>query len=308
MRVHPIVIVCGLLELGCAGDDGDVTMDASTADPGEMPLEIRFLGMWGSEPVACDRVFPGAGVGGHPVQLADARIYLSNLHIVRQSGEAIPIALTDDDAWQNATTVLLDYENATGRCSAANTTATNDRVLGTVPSGDYGRLRFDVGVAPSENHIDSTLADPPLNESSMFWSWRDGFMFMRADLSVEVDGAANAWSFHLGSTGAPCSDEGGPAHLPPATTCGRPSRPSIDLPFDPTNDVIHVDLSALFRDVDLGAPPDPQTGNPGGCHSFDFEATDDACRSPFSALGLDVASGDCASGCDGQTVFRRSQG
>lgn len=305
-----LALVAACREGDSSGDMHTATMlatgDVGTSpvwDDAMVPIEVRFVGTFGDEPAGCDVSYRDVGVGHHTVQLVDARFYVSNVRLVDVHGEDVPVTLIDDDAWQNETTVLIDFEDGTGHCSAANTAETYDRVLGMAPAGTYTKLRFDVGVPHEQNHIDSMLADPPLNETAMFWSWRNGFKFMRIDLAVETGDNPTEWAFHLGSTGFPCTGDAGSVTRPAEDVCARPSRPSIELPFDATSTTVKVDFAALFATSDLGAPADPPAMNPPGCQSFDFDAPDDACRGPFAALGLDVATGHCEADCHGQTVF-----
>jgi len=59
-------------------------------------------------------------------------------------------------------------------------------------------LSFNVGVPFAVNHQNPLLQESPLNDSSMFWVWRNGYKFIRWDMQSE---SGDSWSFHLGSVG-----------------------------------------------------------------------------------------------------------
>jgi uncharacterized repeat protein (TIGR04052 family) len=244
-------------------------------------VTLRFAVTAGEVPVACDARVPGVGSRGSVVVPDDLRFYVSEVRLVRADGGETPLALDDDRAWQSQGVALLSW-CADGRADL------HDTVAGTVPAGDYRGVRFSLGVPDRLNHADATLAEAPLNVTGMFWSWQDGYKFLRLDMRTFA--AANAqpttWLVHLGSTA--CSGERA------ATRCARANRPAIALSrFDWRTNVIVADLQRLLAWTDVTTH---QPRAPVGC----MMGSDDDCSGVTAALGLRGGAPDPGA----QTVFR----
>jgi uncharacterized repeat protein (TIGR04052 family) len=241
-------------------------------------VKLLFAGKVGDVSFSCDQSFSDLGIGNNEVQFSDFRLYLSDVRLVDGAGMEVPIALEQDGIWQQGGLALLDYEDGTGSC-ANGTQPTRTEVIGTVPEGEYVGLRFQVGVPFLENHEDASLADSPLNLTAMFWSWNDGYKFIRVDgatLATETQTSTAAVRVHLGSTGCDGDQAGN------VTTCAAPNRVDIDLTaVNIDSDVVVFDLATLFEASDLGAPNAPST--PPGCMS---SPTDPDCAPIFQRLGL----------------------
>ena len=200
------------------------------------------------------------------------------------------MTLAQDGKWQYMDVALLDFEDRTNGCSTNGTADLNDRVVGTVPPGEYDGIVFDLGVPFALNHTENTAVPSPLNVDAMYWAWALGRKFLRVDLVVG-DGA---WHVHLGS--ALCDSAS--SITPPETACGRPNLPQISVSeFDPDTNVLVLDVAALVADSDLTV----NSGAP-GCQSFP-SATED-CTPLFPKLGLSFATGACEGDCNGQSAFR----
>src|SRR5690606_38340971 len=157
---------------------------------------------------------------------------------------------------------------------------------------EYSAVRFRVGVPYELNHLNGALSAPPLNVPGMFWTWQGGYRFVRTDWLVE-GGEVTRWHLHLGSTG--CVSEA--ATKPPGQPCSQPNLAHVGLEdFNPEQDIIRVDLSALIAGADLLSNV---AGTSPGCMSGVEEAAD--CEPVRQALGLD--QGACVAGCAGQSVF-----
>jgi cytochrome c553 len=101
---------------------------------------------------------------------------------------------------------------------------------------------------------------------------------------------------HLGST--MCESSGPTA--PPVSQCARPNRPIIRFSeFDPDDDVIVLDLQALFASSDL---TQDTANSSAGCQSFPEDVNE--CTGAFNRLGLDFNTGACVGDCGSQTAFR----
>jgi uncharacterized repeat protein (TIGR04052 family) len=282
-----------LLTLGlftaCSGGDDGTNGSVSGDDDDDVTTQqvmISFDAVVGGEAAACSTSYT---VGGHTFELADARMYLSNVE-VRVDGTWEPLALTESD-WQHEGIALLDFEDGSGGCADSGTSDLNDMVMGDAPAGTIDGLRFDVGVPFELNHLDSATAPAPLNAPGMFWSWQGGYKFVRVDYLVE---GAERWNVHIGSTG--CVSDA-PVSAPEAE-CNAPNRSVVELDVD-LSEAITIDLGALIDGADVASN---LVDTPPGCMSSPMEPDD--CAPVFGNLGLDFSTGFCADDCAGQAVFR----
>jgi len=244
-------------------------------------VTLRFAATAGEVPLACAAPLAGVGARGSTIVAEDVRFYVSDVRLVDAGGRETPVALDDDRAWQSSGVALLSW-CADGRADV------HDTVAGSVPPGDYRGVRFTVGIPDRLNHADATIADAPLNVTGMFWSWQDGYKFLRVDLhTLGANGArATSWLVHLGSTA--CTGDG------TATRCARANRPAIALGgFDWRKNVIVADLKRLLASTDVGSHA-PQA--PMGC----MMGMHDECGGVMATLGLRADGAPAVA----QTVFR----
>jgi len=239
-----------------------------------IPVTLEFVATWKGQPLQCDDA---------DTRLTDLRFFVSDLKLIDSNGNAHVLTMIDDGRWQQANVTMIDLENGTGACLNGNLT-TNSSITALADMSDFSGLRFTVGVPFDANHANPLLALPPLDDPAMHWHWRSGYKFLRAGVSTDTDGF---W-LHLGSAGC----EGTVQKI---TGCRYPNRVVVELPgFSPEADRIDIDLSALFREVDLN------DGIRSDCSSGPAET---ACEGPFVALGLAPDSADLAQPRQ-QSVFR----
>lgn len=263
-----LAALCSALAGGCGDRAGG---DPITTEPGRVAL--TFLAELAGEPFACGRTFAGIGTSGATIEPGDLRFYVSELRLVRADGSEAPVALDQDGVWQLDDLALLDFEDATGRCSLAGSRETNTSVRGTAPPGDYTGVRFTLGVPFARNHGDAATAPPPLNRTALFWNWNAGYKFLIYDNWTQETG--NEFRMHLGSTRCEGDGRGN------VTGCDNPNRVAVDLaPFDPRSDAIVADLARLFLDSDV---EQNAAQTPPGCMG---SPSDDDCAAPFARLGL----------------------
>jgi uncharacterized repeat protein (TIGR04052 family) len=109
----------------------------------------------------------------------------------------------------------------------------------------------------------------------LFWSWQDGYKFMR------IDTAFDNFRLHLGSTGCVYGPTPGIV-----ASCARPNRAEVELDgFNPATNVIAADLGAALADSDLNAN---QPDTPPGCMS---DPDDRDCDPILRNLGLHFSDG-----------------
>lgn len=269
--------------------------DSSTGEPADVDVQIQFALRVGDEDAHCNQSYDGVGAGDATVSFRDLRFYVSGVRLLDAEGNETPIALAQDGVWQYENVALLDFEDATGECGEGTTAGLNDVVVGTVPPGEYTGVRFEVGVPFDLNHADAAVAQPPLDQAAMFWTWAAGYKFLRIDFTNENDAPANAWFVHLGSQG--CQSDA--QTDPPTEACSRPALPTITLDgFDFATQTIVGDIATLVADEDVNA--DTAMSAP-GCMSFLPDVNE--CDELFPHLGLSWESGACDNDCAGQDFF-----
>ncbi len=239
-----------------------------------------------------------------PAQLADLRLYVSDVKLVRANGRAVAVKLAANSAYRvsrgAARVTLIDLEDGSGSCMEG-TKGMNASVRGTVPRGRYVGVRWTVGVPFALNHTDVPAAPAPLNSAAMAWSWQSGRKFAKIELA-DPGGETGTWAskmfmVHLGSTGCtgnPASGE--------TVKCSAANRSAISLRrFDPKRQRVAVDLNALVAGNDITV----NRADAPGCMS---EPTDPECGGVFKALGIGWRADGSGSGASPsgsrQTVFR----
>ncbi len=148
-------------------------------------VAINFEGRVGEEEFVCGQSYEGIGASESTITPSDFRFYVSDIALIDEDGNAVPLQLEQDGKWQYQNTALLDFEDGTNACDNG-TTEVNTTVVGTVPEGDYQSLQFTMGVPEDLNHEDAAIAPSPLNLTSMWWNWQGGYKFLRVELETEA--------------------------------------------------------------------------------------------------------------------------
>jgi uncharacterized repeat protein (TIGR04052 family) len=256
--------------LAACSDNGNATEPA-----GPQPVALRFAAQVNGQAFSCTRSYPSVGTTNSTIQPLDFRFYVHNVRLVTRSGQEVPVTMPDN-LWQRSGVALLDFENQTGTCTGG-TADTNAIVSGTVPAGDYTRVRFTLGLPFALNHQDAATAPAPFNYTSLWWNWAAGYKFARLDFAST--GQPQGWFIHLGSTG--CNAAAGNQS---PTTCTEPNRVEVTLDnFDVARNVIVADVGRVVaqNNVDVNA------GGARGCMSG---LTDPECPTVLSAFGIAAGS------------------
>ena len=246
---------------------------ASCGTPATRSITLSFSGRVGDAPFACGTTYPNAGTTHTTFTALDFRFYVHDVALVTSDGRSVPLALTEDGEWQTHGVALLDFEEGIG-CEEGNV-PTNLVVRGTVPAdgATYTGIRFRLGVPPELDHLDADTQPSPLNVTSMFWGWADGYKFFRVD--GRSTGQPAGLRFHLGATA--CSGD------PRVGTrvCTNTNDPEIALTgLDVDHDTIVADIAGLFAGSDL----DHDAGGAAGCMA---DPADPDCSAMFAAIGMD---------------------
>ncbi len=274
------------LTVGACGDDGSTPAqpDAASVDaappidaPTTTAVSIRFAAKVGGAAFSCGGGYAALGTTSATYVGADFRFFISNLALEPTGGgAAVPVALTANANQTADGVALLDFEDATANCQTGNA-ATYTTVVGTVPTGSYDGVQFDLGIPADRNHLDPSLATAPYNAPGMLWAWQSGHKFAKIDGVVGTAG----FNLHLGSTGCP----GTSPMQPPTGACANPNRPAIALTgFDPATDTIVADVAPVLAGEDLTTNT-PATAP--GCMSF---PGDPECDTILPRLGVPYGS------------------
>lgn len=172
------------------------------AQSNSQEVAINFEGWVGSDRFACGESYDKVGASETTITPTDFRFYVSNVALIDEDGNAIPLELEQDGKWQYQNTTLIDFEDGTGACDNG-TADTNTTIIGTVPEGDYQSLQFTLGVPKNLNHDDAAIAPSPLNLTSMWWNWQGGYKFLRADLETDsaISNVSSNTSYSQGGQG-----------------------------------------------------------------------------------------------------------
>lgn len=261
-------LAAGLGAFGCGSSDKVVS--------GPQPIEIQFAARLGSEPFACGQEYQGLGTTGSSGAPMDGRFYVSDIHFVNPDESERFVTLEQDGEWQLDDVALLDFEDGSAGCAAEGTPATNTSIRGTVDPGTAAKIHFTVGVPFALNHGDATTAEPPLDQTPMFWSWNFGYKFLKVELATT--GQPSGFFVHVGSTG--CEGDGAGN----VSSCSEPNRVDAEIPlangFDASRDTVVLDIAKLLEDSDVDVNT-PETAP--GCMSF---PGDPECPAIFAHLGL----------------------
>ncbi len=147
-------------------------------------VAIEFEGWVGEDRFICGESYDRVGSAETTITPTDFRLYVSDIALIDEDGNTVPVELEQDGKWQYQNTALLDFENGSGVCDNG-TAETNTAIVGTVPEGDYQSLQFTLGVPKNLNHEDAAIAPSPLNLTSMWWNWQGGYKFLRAEMETD---------------------------------------------------------------------------------------------------------------------------
>ena len=161
-------------------------LGVATAQSDTKEIAINFEGWVGDDRFECGNSYDRVGESETTITPTDFRLYVSNVSLIDEDGNAVAVELEQDGKWQHQNVALLDFEDGTGACDNG-TTETNTSIVGTVPEGDYQSLQFTLGVPERLNHDDAAIAPSPLNLTSMWWNWQGGYKFLRVDLETDSE-------------------------------------------------------------------------------------------------------------------------
>jgi uncharacterized repeat protein (TIGR04052 family) len=259
------------------------------AGDGRQAVTIRFKAKLGDQDLQCGKEYADQGSAKHRATPQDFRFFVEEIRLISADGKQHPVRFAERAPFQQEGVALLDFTDGSGACGSGGAVL-NTEVTGSVEAGEYRGVVIVNGVPERLNHQNISVAKPPLQDGSTYWTWQSGYRFILAELlptdvepAPEEDagapdphnphGAASVASFvHVGATGCVGNNTDG-------YECSFPNRTEIRLDdFDPEADFIVADLGKVFEDVDLSHAV--------GCHGAGPD-----CAPTYAAFGLSLESG-----------------
>lgn len=197
-----------------------------------LTLQLRI----NDKPLSCDEAFSQAGRALSQTekawQLQQFQLYVSDFRL-----NNMPLLLDTAALHQQADIALLGTV-----CDGAD----NWQLQFAGPL-TAGQLSFTLGVPAALNHQEPLRAAAPLNQSDMFWSWQQGYKYLRLDIHSTAQ-PARQWSLHLGATGCRSAS---PMRAPQAD-CSNPNRVTVSLNYQPGQQLT-LDLAPILAGINLSA-------------------------------------------------------
>lgn len=256
---------------------------------------LTFQAAFGNQPVSCARTISPVGTSDNTVRINDLRFYIHDVALLTKDGRAVLVKPGPSGLWQRDGIALIDLIDRNIPCSDT-TPSPNSAISFVWPQGHFTGLRFTVGLPMAANHGDPTIAQPPLNMTSMFWTWQSGYRFFTLDITMIPKPGDKArphgFPVHIGSTGC----ESASAVEAPKGACTAPNLVRVTLPeFDPAHQTVKLDISRLLA---LSNVSTNQINSAPGCMSG---PDDKDCAGVFREFGLPFGS---ETSPPAQSVFR----
>ncbi|BDX06976.1 MbnP family copper-binding protein [Planctobacterium marinum] len=162
-------------------------------------------------------------LGGKVWQLDNFAFYMSNAALLNGS-DSFPVSFWADEP--SLQLIRIDTESCEGQVTLQS----------AMPVYDAQALSFTLGVPFDLNHQNPVTQPMPLNVPDMFWTWRNGYKFLRLDMHAQGDN----WAYHLGSVGCTSAS----AVRAPSEACAKPNRARFSLNIPKAEDltlVLHLD-------------------------------------------------------------------
>jgi hypothetical protein len=174
----------------------------SSAQNAMVDHSLKLNLMMGKTPLEMGKSYKTPAGASFTVELL--KFYTSNVQLVKADGDsqmATGLSLTTflapgiEENQPSSSQVLQGGQVLNAKASQGATFFALK-----APAGDYKGLRFEVGVPKDLNHRDASTMPMPLGlESGMFWAWNPGYIFMRLEGKVLVDGKQQPWLLHMGT-------------------------------------------------------------------------------------------------------------
>ncbi|MGJ8681200.1 MbnP family copper-binding protein [Paraglaciecola sp.] len=159
--------------------------------------------------VNCKDGLLGFQIGKEFIRVEYFAFYLHGFEVTQNDNQSL--VQLDENVWQSNGTALIKFDSGCNQNPTLRAEVSNQTIRATLPQSFINKisqidnqataLKFKIGVPFEQNHLNPLVQDSPMNVSNMFWSWRNGYKFIRLDMSSNKNGFA----FHLGSIGCQSS-------------------------------------------------------------------------------------------------------
>lgn len=170
----------GCMDPAAINFDQEAETDCCCEYPDEFNLSFHLHSYVGASELTEGNTYV---INGFNTKLDIVRFYISNIRMVDASGAETP---------------------ATGKYLLV-TPSEESYNTGSLPPGEYTKLRFDVGIDSVTNHADPSTYNlgNPLGPQfpNMHWGWDFGYIFLRIDGMVDKDlngSTETPFEMHLG--------------------------------------------------------------------------------------------------------------
>ncbi len=126
---------------------------------------------------------------GQVHHFSELKYIISNIRLIKADGTEIPYNINDLD---NGATVINHSKPETLKY-----------ILNTIPSAEYAKIKFGLGIKTELNTLDETkfpnfYAIAEANDTEMMWEWGTGYRFTKIEGFYDTDN--KNMSVHTGST------------------------------------------------------------------------------------------------------------
>jgi uncharacterized repeat protein (TIGR04052 family) len=229
----PFIFLCTFLIWSCQPDQ---------STPVNAELSIRVVPVFSQKPIYCNTDLE---IDNNTWKINEFAAFISAVTIQYQ-GKTYPLDLVDNP-WQSQNVALI-RQSANCKAETTNLVLSGNVDAGSNDfiEGEPATLHFTLGLPFAVNHQNPVTQPSPLNDSSMFWVWRNGYKFLRWDMQSNT---GDSWSFHLGSVGCQSAS----VVRAPDRECAYPNAVDFVLPlttFDTPRDLeIALDLQTVLGNI-----------------------------------------------------------
>ncbi|HEX6224984.1 MAG TPA: MbnP family protein [Chryseolinea sp.] len=133
--------------------------------------ELIITPFVGAKPLYLDSVYTNAN--GERYAVKKLKFFISDVALAKAVGEEV----TARSAQSKAGIFLIDFKESN---FDAGYGMQSYKIEFDVLEGEYSDIRFNVGLPRRVNHLDPSLAEPPLNiaQGDMYWAWNSGYIFL----------------------------------------------------------------------------------------------------------------------------------
>ncbi len=166
LKIVALLTAVAVSVSGCKKDEEDAP--APTPAPTTSTFKIEYGFHWDADDFDLTQTYTDGA--GHAIKFSDAKFYFGEPHLMYNGAEVVHF---HEDYF------LADAADGEG-----------DFTVGTIAPGSYDTLELVIGLDSETNHADPTLAEAPLNDPGMHWSWNPaaGYKFLLLEGRVDDDG------------------------------------------------------------------------------------------------------------------------